>query len=287
MGFCIKERTYEHGLKLGELAQRLKMPLSNLSAIASGQRSVSLGLLSRIAAELDCEVPELFEAKTKMGVFRSAEINNRILQVERESYLGQDKSWTHRLNVIMERHFKSVREPGTSYGAPKGEYEDPHSALIDRFNKSGVDYVVVGMSAINYYASSAMETFGTRDYDLFLRPAAANIAEALKIFHELGYETATTEGLVSEKSLKQIVRQKKTVLAVNPDGVTFELLFAVSGFGFQRMAGDASMFRAGEVVIRVGKLHKLLASKKAAGRPKDRLFLKRYEMILKKKKQSD
>lgn len=62
----------------------------------------------------------------------------------------------------------------------------------------------------------------------------------------------------------------------------FELLFSVPGFAFGQMAVDASIFKAGEVVIRVAKLNKLLASKEAADRPKDRLFLKRYKLILKK-----
>ncbi len=159
---------------------------------------------------------------------------------------------------------------------------DPYKELIERFNEAGVDYVVIGMSGINYYAESALDTFGTQNYDLFLRPAVANAAKALRIFHELGYETIMTEGPVSEKDLKRVVRQKKTVLAVNPEGITFELLFAVSGFVFQQLAGDASIFKAGGTLVRVGKLHKLLASKKAANRPKDRLFLKRYEMIMDK-----
>jgi hypothetical protein len=69
---------------------------------------------------------------------------------------------------------------------------------------------------------------------------------------------------------------------VNPEDVAFELLFAVSGFAFDQMAVDASIFKAGEAVIRVAKLNKLLASKEAADRPKDRLFLKRYKMMLQK-----
>ena len=167
------------------------------------------------------------------------------------------------------------------------ERYDPYGELIERFNRAGVDYVVVGMSGVNYYAESAMDAFGTQDYDLFLRPSVSNAAKAIKILRELGYETTTTEGAISEKSLKQLVFHKKTVLAVNPEGITFELLFAVSGFVFRQMAEDASIFRAGEVLIRVGRLQKLLASKKAANRPKDRLFLKRYEMILRKKDKED
>lgn len=163
---------------------------------------------------------------------------------------------------------------------------DPYGELMDGLNRAGVDFVVVGMSGINYYAESAVDTFGTQDCDLFLKPALANAVKAFGVLTGLKYEMSAGGKAISEKDLKRMLEFKKTVLAVNPEGVTVELLFAVSGFVFRQMAEDASVFRAGETLIRVGKLHKLLASKKAAGRPKDKLFLKRYEMILKKEMES-
>ena len=166
--------------------------------------------------------------------------------------------------------------------ATKKSLYDPYSELVECFNKAGVDYVVVGMSGINYYAQSALDAFGTQDYDLFLRPAVANAAKAFGVLKGLGYEMVAGEKRASEKNLKEILKEKRTILAVNPDGITFKLLFAVSGFFFKQLAGDAAIFRAGETLIRVGRLSKLLASKKAANRPKDRLFLKRYEMIISK-----
>lgn len=160
---------------------------------------------------------------------------------------------------------------------------DPYGELIERLNRTHVDYVVVGMSGINYYATSAADTFGTQDYDIFLRPALENTQRAFRVLTDLGYEMAAEGKAVTFKDLKRILKEKRTVIAVNADGITFELLFALSGFVFRQIAGDAAIFRTGNVLIRVGKLHKLLASKKAANRPKDRLFLKRYEMILRPK----
>ena len=168
---------------------------------------------------------------------------------------------------------------------PKYRY-DPYGEIIERFNKAGIDYVVVSMSGINYYAQSARDAFMTYDYDIFLKPAFGNVSKAIMILHKAGYETVSTEGPVSKKNLQEVVRKKKTIVAVNPEGITFELLFAVSGFTFRRFSEDASIFRSGDAVIRVAKLHKLLASKKIAGQPKDRQFLKRYEMILKERSPS-
>ena len=85
----------------------------------------------------------------------------------------------------------------------KRKIYDPYVELLDKFNKAGVDYVVIGMSGINYYARSAMETFGTQDYDIFLRPAIENAARALRIFHELGYETTAGDEALTDKRHSQ------------------------------------------------------------------------------------
>lgn len=160
---------------------------------------------------------------------------------------------------------------------------DPYAELLGRLNETSVDYVVIGMSGINYYAESALDTFGTQDYDLFLRPHLENAVRAFRVFAGLGYEMSTMQGRITEKDLKRILKEKRTVFAVNSEGVTFELLFAVSGFTFGQMGMDAAIFKAGDALVRVAKLSNLLASKKAANRPKDRLFLKRYEMILRQR----
>lgn len=172
--------------------------------------------------------------------------------------------------------------PGKAPEMAKKNVYDPYSELIEQLNREGVDYVVVGMSGINYYAESALDTFGTQDYDLFLRPAVANAAKAFEVLRGLGYDMVADGKKASMKDVEKIVHKRRTVLAVNPEGVTFELLFAVSGFAYEQMAVDASIFKAGDAVIRVGKLNKLLASKEAADRPKDRLFLKRYKILLRK-----
>ena len=49
------------------------------------------------------------------------------------------------------------------------------------------------------------------------------------------------------------------------------------------MQADATIFHNKDVPIKVGKLNKLLMSKKIAGREKDKFFLKRYEILLKEK----
>lgn len=155
------------------------------------------------------------------------------------------------------------------------KFNDPFAELFDAFNRKGVAYVVVGMAGINYYAKGARDTFATQDFDIFLKPTLSNVKKALAILKELAY-TIANPNLTNEAALKKIVREKKTILATDLFGVTFELILAVSGYTFSQMQIDAITFTIGKIPIKVGKLKKLLVSKKIAGREKDKIFLKRY-----------
>ena len=81
--------------------------------------------------------------------------------------------------------------------------------------------------------------------------------------------------------LKKTVRDQRTIIATTVDGLRVELLLRISGFPFSELARDVSIFDIEGVPVRVGKLSKLLDSKRLAGRPKDLQFLRRYENLLK------
>ena len=98
---------------------------------------------------------------------------------------------------------------------PKYRY-DPYGEIIERFNKAGIDYVVVSMSGINYYAQSARDAFMTYDYDIFLKPAFGNVSKAIMILHKAGYETVSTEGPVSKKIYKKLSAKRKLLLPSIP-----------------------------------------------------------------------
>lgn len=158
---------------------------------------------------------------------------------------------------------------------------DPYRAVIQRFNRHGVRYVVVGMAGINYYARSPAETFATLDYDIFLEPTLTNVTRAIQSLGGLGFTIGSTTGLLQAEDVKRVVREKRTLVATTTDGIMVELLLEISGYPFSEVARDAATFSVRGVPVRVGRLAKLLTSKQAAGRPKDRHFLKRYESILK------
>lgn len=164
----------------------------------------------------------------------------------------------------------------------KGEkFHDPYAELLDKFNRKGVKYVVVGMSGINYYASKTKETFATQDFNIFVKPTIENIKKSLSVFKGLGYNLTANEQNVDDSSIKDIARDKRTILATDAYGIAFELMLAVSGYTFSQMEQDATVFIVGKIPIKVARLNKLLTSKKIAGRKKDKLFLKRFEILLK------
>jgi hypothetical protein len=165
----------------------------------------------------------------------------------------------------------------------RGKVRDPYAEVIDKFNRSGVKYVIVGMSGINYYASGARDTFATQDFDIFVKPTIPNVRKALAVFRELGYILASKEKELKDDLIKKTVAEKDTISATDLYGIMFELILAVSGYRFDQMEKGSSVFIVEKVLVKVGALRKLLRSKKAAARDKDKLFLKRYEMLLKKK----
>jgi len=164
--------------------------------------------------------------------------------------------------------------------------QNPYAELLDKFNRQGVQYVVIGMSGINYYASNASETFSTQDYDIFIKPTIDNVEKAVLILKRSNYNATTSEGEITSARIKDITRHKKTIIAADPYGIIFELLLAVSGYTFGQMKRNAKIFVAEKVPIKVGNLYDLLTSKKLAGRAKDKLFLRRFKPMLSDKKPS-
>lgn len=162
---------------------------------------------------------------------------------------------------------------------------DPYRAVLTRFNRTGVRYVVVGMSGINYYAEKPSQMFGTMDFDLFLDPTLGNVKKALDGLEKLGFTIGTGEGELGpvgqlpKEKLRQLVRNRATFAGTTSEGLMVELLLQVSGYPFFELAKDAATFDAQGIPVRVGRLEKLLRSKKIAGRPKDLLFLRRYPLL--------
>ena len=160
---------------------------------------------------------------------------------------------------------------------------DPYLKVLSIFNRKKVDYLIIGVSGINYYAKSTMNIIMTADYDIFIKPEKKNVARALKVMSSLGYAIQTedrTINKIDDKTVKNIVDKRKTIICENVYHNLIELCLDVSGFTFEELCKNVNTFKAGKDKIFVANLKDLLKMKEVADRPKDRLFLKKYSDLL-------
>jgi hypothetical protein len=166
---------------------------------------------------------------------------------------------------------------------------NPYHLLLRALSRAGVEYLVIGVSGINYFAKDARTLLSTADYDLFLRPTAENVARAWRAFQKNGYTVVIRQGdhtvalrKLSARTRDRLLKARKTLVAIGPYQLVAEGLLAVSGFTFEQMQRHAVWMKDRELKFRfqVGSLRDLLESKRVADRAKDRLFLARYKRLL-------
>ena len=147
--------------------------------------------------------------------------------------------------------------------------------------EAGVDFVLVGVGGINFYARNPGQAFAALDLGALLAPTVANLRTALGALRSLGYAfEAGGEPFVDfddETILRRIVQNGASLSARHGEAGQFDIMLSVSGFSFSELSDDATSFRVVDVDVRVGKLEKLLRSKQSSGRPKDLEFLRMFE----------
>ena len=143
-----------------------------------------------------------------------------------------------------------------------------------------VEFVIVGVGGINFYAREPADMVLTQDLDLFLAPQVENVRAALAALQRAGFTfSAGDEPFVDSDDpviLENLIRNAASLSAHHPAGAQLDLMLAAAGFRYEELAADAETFRLGEVETRVGRLEKLLASKERTGRPKDLEFLRLF-----------
>ena len=107
----IKEASKERGWTVKELAQRLNLYPSNLSAIDSGNRPVSLRLLSRIAECLDCGLGDLLEITwgAQKDPFDRPDLALRLKMRDVGTADGSERLWVHNVILSWQRHYQKAR----------------------------------------------------------------------------------------------------------------------------------------------------------------------------------
>lgn len=143
------------------------------------------------------------------------------------------------------------------------------AAIVEAFNRHGVDYVVIGaFAAIAQQAPIP----ATRDIDFTPDTDTKNLERLSATLTELDARIRVDdppEGLPFDHNAASLGAVRVWNL-VCPHG-EFDLSFAPSGFdgGYGELAANAHRMLVGDVVVRVADLADVIKSKEAAGRPKD------------------
>jgi predicted nucleotidyltransferase len=147
--------------------------------------------------------------------------------------------------------------------------------------EAGVEFVIVGVGGINFYARTPGEVFATVDLDTLLRPAVENLATALRVLSGIGYTfEAGGEPFLDLEDigvLSRVVSRGAALTAIHPDEGQLDLMTSMAGFSYDELLNEATTFRVADVEVRVGQLEKLLRSKERSGRPEDLEFLRAFE----------
>ena len=158
---------------------------------------------------------------------------------------------------------------------------DPLVRGLATLASAGVDFIIVGVGGINFFAKDPSEAVATRDLDVLVRPTPEILGTAMRAFDRAGfYFEAGGEpfvDLADPDALAGLVRAGAAVTIRSDDGAEIDLMISMSGFDFDGLAEDAVTFRVSGTEVKVGRLEKLLRSKELSGRPKDTAFLTMFK----------
>jgi hypothetical protein len=132
------------------------------------------------------------------------------------------------------------------------------------------------VSGINFYDPAA-GLFATTDYDLFLPPDAENLVQAWAACDDAHWEVWLADEPLDrprDRALAdQIVSRRALTRATGRDELPIDLTLVMEGFEFETVWNERQVFGVEGVEIPTARLLHIVASKQAAGRPKDQLFL--------------
>jgi hypothetical protein len=133
--------------------------------------------------------------------------------------------------------------------------------LLESFNRSGVEYVVVGAYALAHHGHPR----NTGDLDLFVRPDPANAARVVEALTAFGFGSLglTATDFTTSGQVIQLGRAP----------VRIDLLTSISGVAWEEADAGKSSGRYGELTVPYLGRAQLVANKRAAGRTKDRADL--------------
>ncbi len=153
-------------------------------------------------------------------------------------------------------------------------------ASLSALSGAGIEFVLVGVAGINFYARDPGHAFSTLDVDVLLAPRVSNLRRALRALSDRGFSfDALGEpflDLEDEAALGNIINAGANLTARHPEAVQLDLMLSIAGFSYEDLSRDSVRFEVEGAAIRVGRLEKLLRSKELSGRPKDVEFIRAF-----------
>ncbi len=149
--------------------------------------------------------------------------------------------------------------------------------LVAALNQAGVRYAVIGVAGANYWARSGHTVFTTQDFDFFLPRDPGNSLKAWQAAESCRLDLyCGDEPLDQPRDLflaERIVESRALVRATDRRGLDVDFSLVMGDFDFETVFARQRTFLVEGVPIAVASLRDIVASKAAAGREKDRLFL--------------
>lgn len=160
---------------------------------------------------------------------------------------------------------------------------NPYGDLFRILRDGGVEYVLIGLSAVNCYADDPEGMFSTGDADTLLKPVSSNLLRALRCLIRAGFHLeAGGEPLGPADALlaRRLVEHRAVVRGRREDGLKVDLVLEAGGIPYKEWSGSRRFFKIEGVRVPVGSLPILVRAKENAGREKDRKFLTFYKTEL-------
>ncbi|MBI3050349.1 MAG: hypothetical protein HYY76_18795 [Acidobacteria bacterium] len=169
---------------------------------------------------------------------------------------------------------------------------DPFAPLARALAERGVRYVLIGVSGANFYAVPPASRFVTDDYALFLPPDPDNLVRAWGACEEVGGELWLTDEPLDRPRARwlaeRIIERRAVTRVTGAHDLKVDLTLVMKGFEFEAVWRQRRLFLVESIEVPTARLLHIVASKQAAGRLKDQLFLATHqdalEQLLKKPK---
>ena len=148
-------------------------------------------------------------------------------------------------------------------------------ALLRALTQGGVDFVVIGGIAAVAHGSLQI----TQDLDISYAGDEANLARLGTVLVALG---ATLAGVTDDVPFVPDGRTLRhvRVLTLNTSDGSLDLLAEPDGSGgYAHLRANAIEATVAGATVRIAGLEDLIAMKKAAGRPKDQIYIEELEAI--------